>query len=405
MSASPVAAELHDLVEVPVSAAPRLDAHVVLVTNFIPPYGVPLLRALAARLGKFTVLISTPMESNRRWSPEWGDLDVRVQRTFTFRRSWKHPAGFSDVLNVHVPWDTLGRLRQLRPDAVVSAELGFRSAASALFTRWSRRTSLVLWATLSEHTEQGRGAARYLLRKWLVRQADAVVVNGASGQRYMTRLGFDPARTIHLPYSGLAHHFSRAPLERDATATRRLLCVGQLIERKGLAPFLTALARWAQSNPQRRVELALAGSGPIRPQLDAIARPANLSLEFLGERSYGELPACYASADIFAFPTLADEWGLVVNEALASGLPVLGSRFSQAVEELVDEGRTGWTFRPDLPGEMDKAIERALSVDAEQLAAMRPAARARVAQITPDACAERMLAALRLAIARKRGSV
>ncbi|HEV3007017.1 MAG TPA: glycosyltransferase, partial [Pirellulales bacterium] len=249
-------------IQAPVPAMPALDAHVVLVTNFIPPYGVPLLCALARRLGKLTVLVSTPMESNRKWSPDWGDLDVRVQRTVTFRRSWKHPAGFSDVLNVHVPWDTVGRLRQLRPDAVVSAELGFRSAASALYTRWLRRTPLVLWATLSEHTEQGRGAARHLLRKWLARRADAVVVNGASGERYMTRLGFDPARMVHVPYSGFASHFARGPLERKAAPARRLLFVGQLIERKGLAPFVCALARWARSHPDRRVELSFAGSGP-----------------------------------------------------------------------------------------------------------------------------------------------
>ena len=50
---------------------------------------------------------------------------------------------------------------------------------------------------------------------------------------------------------------------------------------------------------------------------------------------------------VLVFPTLADEWGLVVNEALAAGVPVLGSLYSQAVEELVRDGENGWTFRPD----------------------------------------------------------
>ena len=54
----------------------------------------------------------------------------------------------------------------------------------------------------------------------------------------------------------------------------------------------------------------------------------------------------YAKASLFAFPTLADEWGVVVNEAMAAGLPVLGSIYSQAVEELVEDGVSGWVFRP-----------------------------------------------------------
>ena len=53
----------------------------------------------------------------------------------------------------------------------------------------------------------------------------------------------------------------------------------------------------------------------------------------------------YAKASLFAFPTLADEWGVVVNEAMAAGLPVLGSIYSQAVEELVEDGVSGWVFR------------------------------------------------------------
>ncbi len=73
----------------------------------------------------------------------------------------------------------------------------------------------------------------------------------------------------------------------------------------------------------------------------------NVKLEFLGVFQYDDLPEIYGSAEVFVLPTLADTWAVVVNEALLAGLPVLGSIYAQAVEELIQEGGTGWNFRPD----------------------------------------------------------
>ncbi|MGH7192506.1 MAG: glycosyltransferase, partial [Candidatus Saccharimonadales bacterium] len=162
----------------------------------------------------------------------------------------------------------------------------------------------------------------------------------------------------------------------------------------------------------------------VEDELRSLMPPANLTLNFLGERSYAQLADAYSAAGIFAFPTLADEWGLVVNEAMAAGLPVLGSRYSQAVEELcafcrlslrdrtyfrgrkgdsrtccrpAERDPTGWTFRPDVPDEMYAAIDRAMSTSVEELNAMRVAARAAVAPLTPqyavDGLIDAMLAA------------
>jgi glycosyltransferase involved in cell wall biosynthesis len=356
------------------------SAHVVLLTNFIPPYRLPVYTELANRVGRLTVLLSTPMEANRQWSPDWGPLEVLVQRTLTVRRRWRHDAGFEDTGYVHFPWDTLGRLRSLKPDVVISAELGYRSCFSALHTL-RRRVPLVLWGTLSDHTERHRGWPRHLLRRWLARQADAIVVNGRSGARYLERVGFARDKIFLLPQPAMPG-FEGLPLDRPATAAHRLVYAGQLIERKGLVPFTRSLRRWAEAHPDRQVEFVLAGSGPVRAELESLALPPNLSLKFLGETSYADLAAVYADTGIFAFPTLADEWGLVVNEALAAGLPVLGSVYSQAVEELCREAENGWTFRPN-DAEMDAAIDRAMSTSVGRLNEMRIAGRQSVEHLTP----------------------
>ena len=84
------------------------------------------------------------------------------------------------------------------------------------------------------------------------------------------------------------------------------------------------------------------------------------------------------------FPTLADTWGLVVNEAMAMGLPVLGSIKSQAVMELIEDGVSGWWFDPMSPRDMDRAVDRALQASRETLSRMAERARDRARQVTPE---------------------
>jgi hypothetical protein len=241
-------------------------------------------------------------------------------------------------------------------------------------------------------------------RRWLIRRADCMTANGTSGARYLQRLGAVPARTFLVPYAAALPCLYRGPVNRPETLARRLICVGQWIERKGLIPFFQVVARWAADHPERRVELQLVGSGPLRPRLEAFAMPGNVSVELLGQRDVGELARLYAAAGILAFPTLGDEWGLVVNEGMAAGLPVLGSVYSQAVHDLCADGQTGWTFRPDVPGEMIRALDRAMTEPLDRLDAMRHAARARVAPITPSLAAEKLLRTIRAAIALRRAA-
>ena len=133
----------------------------------------------------------------------------------------------------------------------------------------------------------------------------------------------------------------------------------------------------------------------------ALDVPPNLTVRLLGECSYDQVAECYAKAGILVFPTLSDEWGLVVNEALASGVPVLGSRYSQAVEDLCIPGQTGWQFRPDVKAEMDEAIAQALATTPEELNHMRLAGRQLVSKLTPAYAAEQFVTTIEAALAAR----
>lgn len=365
---------------------------VVVLTNFLPPYRLPVFRSLRTKASAVRILLSTRMEPNRRWECQWEDLDVRVQKCFTLPKKWRHPAGFRSDGYVHIPYDTYLSLRRMRPDVVISAELGARSLLALLYRRspGGVESRLILWATLSERTEQGRGILRECLRRLLLRAADGVIVNGDSGARYAARLGTRPNRLFRVPQTGEVQEFMRAPLERGPANGLRLLYVGLLEERKGVPSFVTVLSRWAERHPERDIQFRIAGSGPLDAWLSSLSTPRNLSVRLLGEVPYKDLPRVYEECGIFVFPTLADEWGLVINEAMASGLPVLGSVYSQAVEELVEDGVNGWVFRPDRSQELYQALERVFSTPTASLDQMRVNARKRVEKLTPDWVADQI---------------
>lgn len=368
---------------------------VALLTNFIPPYRLPLYKALAERLDEFQVFISTPMEPNRSWTPLWEGLKVRVQKNLTLRRTWNHPHGFSEPLYVHIPYDTLWLLTQYQPDVIISGEMGLRTLQALLYRKLNPQSRLILWATVSEYSEKGRGQLRERLRRSLVPQADALLVNGQSGARYISQFGVPEDHIFFAPYTTNITPFLKIPLAREPNMTDRLLYVGQLVERKGLNQFLSTVETWVQAHPERKLEFWLVGDGPLRSALEQKVWPPNLAVQFLGDVLYDRLPEFYGQAGVFVFPTLADEWGLVTNEAMAAGLPVLGSLYGQSVEELVHDGVTGWTFRPDQSEEMYRALDRALSTPREELEVIRAHARDRIAYITPEFVADQFLKAIR----------
>ncbi len=375
-----------------------LDIHAVMLTNFLAPYELPIYEDLARRVRKLTILISTAMERNRGWKPEWGSLDVQVQKTVTLHRPWQHEAGFTDSLFIHIPWDTVPTLQKLRPDVVISQELGFRTLQCALLAGTSKKVGLVITTNMSEHTEQGRGWHRYQLRKWLLNNANCVTVNGSSCQRYVASFGVNKNRIFHVPYVASPISVANGLARRDSSQAYRLLFVGQLTERKGILPFTESLRQWATNNPQQVVEFNVVGGGPLEEQMRKLHLPENLHLRLLGNCNFDEVQQFYATSGILVFPTLADEWGLVVNEAMASGLPVVGSEYSQAVEDLCVDGQTGWRFRPDVPGEIGKKLDEIFSTPVEKLNEMRVSAQQAVEHLTPSYASGNLLAAIKTAI-------
>ena len=365
----------------------QASLRVAFVTNFIPPYWKSVLTALSRRVAHLRIFVSTPMESNRAWQTDWEGLDVVLQKTLTLPARSVHPKGFTEAHQVHLPVDTVQQLLRFRAHVVISAEMGLRTLLSVVYRKLRPSSRLIVYADVSAITEQGRGRIRKGLRRMLQRHVDAAIVSGESGADYMRGIGTAPDKIFKVPYATDVDRFASLSLHRCGASANRLLYVGQLIERKGLLQFIEALSAWLGAHATFAVELVIVGDGPLRTSLESLSTPTNLQLTFTGNLDYFKMPEIYAQAGVFVFPTFADTWGLVVNEALAAGLPVLGSAYSQAVQELVVDGWNGWLFRADQRAEMYDAIERCMFTEPSHLEDMREKARTTALRFTPESMA------------------
>jgi glycosyltransferase involved in cell wall biosynthesis len=334
------------------------------------------------------------MEGDRPWNPETGGLDVVTQRSVTLNSWWKQPASFQERIYLHFPYDTLTQLIRYRPNVVISSEFGFRTMNAVFYRMIFPHSRLIIWATLSEETERYRSRPRRALRAVMVRFVDAIFTNGRSGISYLKRFPIAADRLFIIPQTTDITAFATVSGERDSRSAYRMLYSGRLIVRKQLAPFLEVLKGWCIANPSRKLEMWIVGDGPERARLEKIQLVGNLDVRFLGSVSYKELPSIYAQCGALVLPTLADEWALVVNEALASGMPVLGSVYSQAVQDLVVDGENGWVYRIDRPEEVQSAVAKFLSSGEEALRLMRLNARHSVSSLTPETVVDKMLAVI-----------
>ena len=242
-------------------------------------------------------------------------------------------------------------------DAVIVNGWNYKSAWQAMRACWRTKTPVMLRSDSHLHTERSlpKKVAKLLLYRWFIPKVDACCAVGAWSRDYFLHYGARPDRVFVVPHVVDVDFFrkkaerlhSRQPALRrewqlDEAATV-FLFAGKFIEKKRPMDFVRAIAG-ANKNGTRIMGL-MVGDGPLRQACEDEVKRSNAPIRFAGFLNQSKMPNAYAAADALVLPSDGGEtWGLVVNEAMASGKPCLVSDRVGCGPDLVVPGETGEVF-------------------------------------------------------------
>lgn len=336
---------------------------VALLTNIVAPYRVPVYRMLG-EVFDLRVFYSGDEENRSAWGEPATGLDVipvKRSKGFTLRLPKLRQGRIYDYGFVHINPGYLLDLLRFRPHAVVTNEMGFRTVSALLYGAFFKRPVWVWWGG-TPHTERDVGLVRRFVRSIIVRWARRWISYGKTSTEYLRSLGVFRERILQIQNCVDEEMYRRSarPAVRIEPAPV-LLYVGQLIGRKGVSELLRVAARLQKEG--YIFSLLFVGSGPEKAELESMAGRLGLeNAHFYPPQPSEQMPPIYRSADYLVFPTLEDVWGLVVNESLWSGVPVISSVYAGCARELLPERNL---FDPNDGDSFTAALRRALEGEIE----------------------------------------
>jgi glycosyltransferase involved in cell wall biosynthesis len=307
----------------------------------------------------------------------------------------------------------LKKLDETNPDAVAIVGYAPRTSRAALaWCRYHRRGAILMLE--SQAKDVRRASWKEGLKARLVSCYDAAFVSGIPQAAYAKQLGL-PSERIFSGYGVVDNEFwmdGAAPVRAEATSWRKrlglpehfFLTACRFIAKKNLSGLVSAYAKYVEQAGSNPWSLVLVGDGELAPALRQQVASLKLThlVHFLGYLSADEMAQVYGLASVFILASAYfEQWGLVVNEAMAAGLPVLVSNICGCLPDLVPEGVTGFTFDPREESQLTQHLLR-LSDGSLDLEQMGRNAQAHIQNYSPEHFAHNLFAAAEMAIAHAR---
>jgi len=334
------------------------NPEVVILTNIISPYKTVLFNELYTICTTFKVLYLAKTEKNREWVIKKNELKFPYELAFDDPLDNINPL----ILLVKI-WK---RLIVLNPDVLIIGGYQYPAYWAALVWAKIHTKKIILWSA-SNQEDQERFFLKEKCKEIFVKSCDAANVYGSRNREYLLKFGMK-AETIFVKGQSTdnAFYYNKSIEYRKQ---RNVLCeqleipfhnfiyIGRFSEEKNILQLLKAynLFKLKQSN---NWGLVLVGSGPQQNEITSFIETHNLENVFMpGFKQMMEIPKYLAISDVFILPSTSEPWGLVVNEAMAAGLPVLVSRRCGCYPDIVKEGVNGLSFDPFNVNELSSAMQ------------------------------------------------
>ena len=297
-------------------------------------------------------------------------------------------------------------LDAIRPDVVCVSGWGLPVSMAAM--KWAAARSVpIVMLSESNEFDEARSAIKEFIKRRLVGLCSSGLAGGSPQADYLVKLGM-PRETVFLGYDVVDNRFFEEKSQEFRAGTREscaqkspyFFACARFGKKKNLPALIRAYARYLEMAKTSTVfDLVIAGDGEQRVAIEVMIRECGVHdhVHLVGAKGYTELPTYYAQAVALIHASTTEQWGLVVNEAMASGLPVLVSNRCGCAADLVREGENGWTFDPTNEEQIADLMLR-ISSSEEARAKMGAKSREIITEWGPDRFASGLTGAVQVAL-------
>lgn len=333
---------------------------VLFLTNYPSPYRVRFFDELGKRMD-VTVLFADRIQDKKHRNANWyvpseGSFHtVQLKKTVTIK---------SNSLCLEV-------IRWLKQDFDHIVVCGYSNPTVILAMAYMRLKKIPFWMEVDGGLIRQDSAWKHKVKSTLVGCADKWLSSGRCTTEYLVHYGAEKENVFEYPFSSLEEKdlLPSITVPEEKAALRQelgiredhcLLAIGQFIHRKGFDVLLKAAAALPKG-----AGIYLVGGEPTEEYIQLRQELGLENVHFLGFQSKQTLVKFYKAADVFVLPTREDIWGLVINEAMAYGLPVITTDRCVAGLELVEDGVNGYIVPvrdvEALAGKMTQILQEDLS--------------------------------------------
>ena len=357
----------------------------------LAPYSIPRFTALQSlrRDDSLLVMALGATERIHEWQLEKTSLGFEYAEAF--------PGATVGNIEPHALAERVtGWLDDSDPQVVVISGYYYRAMRAA--AQWARQRKRVsIYMGDSQWVDRRRNVFKEWAKGWWVRRHyDAAFVAGERAATYLTQMGFLRER-IWTGYDVVDNRAFAAGAEaarsdsdalriRLGLPERYFLFVGRFAREKNLPCLLEAYAKYRAVPGRRAWGLVLVGGGPLESSLRDLALGLP-DVVFAGAQYTNAISDYFGLASCLVLPSISETWGLVVNEAMAAGLPVLVSHRAGCVPELVRPGLNGYVCNPLDIDDMARLMT-VMSSQTVDVNIMGEASRQIVALYTPETWAQ-----------------
>jgi 1,2-diacylglycerol 3-alpha-glucosyltransferase len=368
-----------------------MSRRLVILTEIIAPYRIPVFNALS-RHESIDLHVIFLAENDPKLR-DWLVYKDEIRFSYQVLPSWRQKfGGYKLLLNRGLKT----ALQQAAPDVIVCG--GYNYLASWQALRWAggKRIPFILWVESTDRDLRSHHRGIEFVKTKFMRRCGAFVVPGKSSFQYVKNYRAREQEIFIAPNAVDTALFARkAAVVRQDDAMHRqalqlppryFLFVGRLVREKGVFDLLEA---YGKLSPELRsaISLVLVGQGAAHAEL--VPRAGLIDpgkVQFAGFVHRDQLAGYYALADAFVFPSHTDPWGLVVNEAMACGLPVIASDAAGCTADLVQDHWNGRVVHYGDVVQLTSAMEE-LGRDSGLRDRMGNHSQERILRYSPEACA------------------